>query len=109
MQLSIATKPPFSFAQALAFVRRFPPCQGEYVVTEDSLTAAVSVHGIARGFTLRPGLCDDAPLRIDLPRHIDGPTQWALLARAADLVGAGDDVTALYAAAAGDPAFQMVV
>jgi DNA-3-methyladenine glycosylase II len=109
MQLSIATKQPFSFAQALAFVRRFPPCQGEYVVSHDSLTAAVSVHGIARGFTLRPGLGDGAPLRIDLPRHVDGATQWALLARASDLVGAGDDVAALYAAAEGDPAFQPVI
>jgi hypothetical protein len=87
MQLSIASKQPFSFAQTIAVVRRFPPCQGEYVVTDDSLTAAVSVGGIARSFTLRDG----AALRIDLPRHIDSATQWALMARASDFVGAGDD------------------
>jgi DNA-3-methyladenine glycosylase II len=105
MQLSIATKQPFSFAQTLAFVRRFPPCQGDYVVTDDSITAAVSVGGIARAFTLRDG----AALRIDLPRHLDSAAQWALLARASDFVGAGDDLTAFYAAAEGDPPFRALV
>ena len=105
MRLSIPVTQPFSFAQTVAFVRRFPPCQGDYVVTDDSITAAVSVRGIARAFTLRGG----NQLTIDMPRHVDVATQRALLARATDFIGAGDDLTTLYAAAATDPPFRSLV
>jgi DNA-3-methyladenine glycosylase II len=105
MRLSIPVTQPYSFAQTIAFLRRFPPCQGDYVITDDSITAAVSVRGIARAFTLRAG----NQLTIDLPRHADLDTQRALLARASDFIGAGDDLTALYAAAEDDPPFRKLV
>jgi DNA-3-methyladenine glycosylase II len=105
MQLSIAVKRPYSFAQTVAFLRRFPPCQGDYVVTDTSITAAVSVGGIARAFTLNDG----EPLTVDLPRHVDTATQRALTARAADFIGAQDDLTALYAAAEDDPPFRALI
>jgi DNA-3-methyladenine glycosylase II len=105
MRLSLAVKQPYSFAQTVAFLRRFPPCQGDYFITDDAITAAVSVRSIARAFTLRAG----NQLTIDVPRHIDAETQRALIARASDFIGAGDDLTALYAAAADDPPFQRIV
>ncbi len=105
MRLSIPVTQPFSFAQTIAFVRRFPPCQGDYVVTDDSITAAVSVRGIARAFTLRAG----NQLTIDIPRHVDTATQRALLARATDFIGASDDLTTLYTAAEHDPPFRNLV
>jgi DNA-3-methyladenine glycosylase II len=105
MRLSLAVKQPYSFAQTVAFLRRFPPCHGDYLITDDAITAAVSVRGIARAFTLRAG----NQLTIDVPRHIDADTQRALIARASDFIGAGDDLTALYAAAEDDPPFQRIV
>ena len=105
MQLFIAAKQPYSFAQTVAFLRRFPPCQGDYVITDDSITAAVSVRGVAHAFTLRAG----DQLTIDLPRQVDTATQQALKARAADFIGAGDDLTAFYAAAADDPPVRELV
>src|SRR5678815_1249664 len=105
MRLSIAVKQPYSFAQTVAFLRRFPPCQGDYLITDDAITAAVSVRGIARAFTLRTG----NQLTIDVPRHIDADTQRALIARASDFIGATDDLGALYAAAEHDPPFRRIV
>src|SRR5215468_9737304 len=105
MRLSMPVKQPFSFAQTVAFLRGFPPCQGDYVLTDRSITAAVSVGGIARPFTLRDG----DPLTIELPRHTGPAVQRLLLARASHLIGADDDVTALYAAAEGDPPFRALV
>src|SRR3954467_4888047 len=99
MQLSLKVKQPFSFAQTVAFLRHFPPCQGDYLVTDRAITAAVSVGGIARSVTLRDG--DPPP--VELPRHTDASTQRLLLARVGHWIGAEDDVTALYAAAGGDP------
>src|SRR5215468_8453723 len=105
MQLSLKVKQPFSFAQAVGFLRHFPPCQGDYVITDRSITAAVSVGGIARVVTLRDG----DPLTVELPRHTDPATQRLLVARAGHLIGAADDVSALYSAAEGDPPFRALV
>ena len=105
MQLSLKVKQPFSFAQTVAFLRHFPPCQGEYVVTDRAITAAVSVGGIARVLTLRDG----DPPTVELPRHTDAATQQLLVARAGHWIGAEDDVAALYAAAAGDPPFRALI
>jgi DNA-3-methyladenine glycosylase II len=105
MQLSMKVKQPFSFAQTVAFLRHFPPCQGDHVVTDRSITAAVSVGGIARVVTL----CDGDPPTVELPRHTDPATQRLLVARAGHLIGADDDLGALYAAAEGDPPFRALV
>lgn len=96
MKIPLPATAPFAFAQTLAFVRRFPPCQGQYVVTPDALTAAVTVNGRATAFTIGDG-------SIELDRVADGP---ALLARAAHLVGAHDDLTDFYARAVTDRPFQ---
>jgi DNA-3-methyladenine glycosylase II len=105
MKLSLTVKKPFSFAQTVAFLRSFPPCQGDHVLTDHSITAAVSVGGIARLFTIHDG----DPPSVEMPRHSDVATQRALLARAAHFIGADDDVEPLYAAAEGDPPFRAVV
>lgn len=105
MQLSLKVKQPFSYAQTVAFLRHFPPCQGDYLVTDRAITAAVSVGGIARSVTLRDG----DPPTVELPRHTDASTQRLLLARVAHWIGAEDDVTALYAAAGGDPPFRALI
>lgn len=105
MKLSLPVKPPFSFAQTVAFLRSFPPCQGDHVLTDRSITAAVSVGGIARVFTIHDG----DPPSVEMPRHVDAATQRALLARAAHFIGAEDDVAPLYAAAEGDPPFRTLV
>jgi DNA-3-methyladenine glycosylase II len=101
----MTVKQPFSFAQTIAFIRSFPPCQGDVIATDDSITAAVSVGGIARAFTIHDG----DPPTVEMPRHVDAATQRALLARAAHFVGADDDVAPLYAAAEHDPPFRAVV
>ena len=99
MRLPLPTKAPFSFAQTLAFVRRFPPCRDQTIITEDSLTAAVTVGGRPTAFTIRDGM-------VEVERAVDAP---ALLARAAHFVGARDDLGELYAAAEGDRHFRPLV
>ena len=99
MHLPLPTKAPFSFQQTLAFVRRFPPCQGQYVVTDDSLTAAVTIAGRPTAFTIRAG-------SLEVERAVDAP---ALLARASHLIGARDDLGELYAAAEGDRHFRPLI
>ena len=98
MRHPLATQAPFSFAQTLAFVRRFPPCQGEYLIEDAALTAAVTIDGEAVPFTIRDG----APLTVEVA---DRAHARALVARAAHWIGADDDLRELYAAAAGDPPF----
>ena len=50
MRLPLVTKAPFSFQQTLAFIRRFPPCQGQYVLArfdplqQDGTEVAACVH-----------------------------------------------------------------
>jgi DNA-3-methyladenine glycosylase II len=105
MRLSMSVKQPFSFAQTVAFLRSFPPCRDDLIITDRSITAAVSVRGIARAFTIHDG----DPPTVEMARHVDAATQRALLARAAHVIGADDDVSPLYAAAEGDPPFRAVV
>jgi DNA-3-methyladenine glycosylase II len=97
--MQLATTRPFSFAQTLAFVRRFPPCQGEFALTEDSLTGAVTLDGRATRFTLR-GTRQGVRVETDDPRAA---------AIAADFVGASDDVAGFYAVADGDRAFAPII
>lgn len=99
MKLPLPTRAPFSFSQTLAFVRRFPPCRGQYVVTDDALTAAVVVAGRPTAFTVRAD-------SVEVERGVDAP---AVRARAAHLIGADDDLAGFYAAAAGDAAFAPIL
>lgn len=104
MNLPLPIKAPFSFAQTLAFIRRFPPCQGQYNLTDDSLTAAVVIHGRPTTFTIRGGRAS-SPI-VEIERAVDAP---AILARAAHLVGARDDLGDFYAAAEGDRPFRPIL
>ena len=99
MNLPLPTKAPFAFHQTLAFVRRFPPCQGQYLVTDDGLTAAITVGGRPTAFTIRGG-------QVEVERAVDAP---AVLARASHLVGARDDLGEFYAAAEGDRPFRRIL
>jgi DNA-3-methyladenine glycosylase II len=94
----IATTKPFSFAQALLFVRRFPPCQGDFVLGDDSLTGVVALSGRAVPFTLR----GDREVTIETPDARVAPI-------AADFIGATDDLAGFYAAADGDRAFRPIL
>ena len=55
MPVALPVCHPFSFAQTLAFLQRFPPCQHDYLLTADSLTAAVTLDGRPVPFTIRGG------------------------------------------------------
>src|SRR5438067_1606514 len=99
MQHVVTTKKPFSFAQALTFIERFPPCQQEVITTPDSVTAAIALDGSAHAFTLRDAGGD---LLIEAPSA-------AVARRAAEFVSASDDLNELYAAAQDDPPFLALV
>ncbi|MDB4959519.1 MAG: DNA-3-methyladenine glycosylase [Myxococcales bacterium] len=101
MKLTVVTQKPFSFAQTLTFMKRFPPCQAETIITDDSVTAAVSIGGRAWPFTLR----GDHNLTLEVPD--DAPRSIAR--RASDFIGATDDLAALYKAAEADPPFRTLV
>ena len=100
---ALPIKQPFSFDQTVAFIRRFPPCQGETIIEEDALTAAVTIDGRAVPFTIRRR---GGALEVETPRKVDAK---AAKARAAHWIGADDDLGELYAAARGDDAFGALV
>lgn len=99
MKLALPVQAPFSFAQALAFVRGFPPCHGDYVITDDSITCAVTVGGRPTWFTVRAD-------SVEVERAVDAP---ALVTRAAHFLGTRDDLRPFYAAAEGDRAMRPVI
>lgn len=97
---TITTSKPFSFRQTLAFINGFPPCRGDYLIGDFSITAAISVRGRAVPFTISATADDD--LLVDTPEP-------SLALRAAEFVGARDDVGAFYSAAMTDAALAPVV
>lgn len=107
MQVSLPVVRPFSLRQTIAFLRRFPPCRGDYLLTDDSITAAVTISADGRGvpFTIR-GDRGDREVVVEVATQRDAP---ALAARAAHFIGAADDLTGFYAAAEDDPAFRPIV
>lgn len=103
MRTPLSIREPFSFDQTVAFVRQFPPCQGEYIVDEDALTAAIAVDDRPVVMTIqRTG----TQLAVETARAADLP---AALAHARHWIGADDDVAALYRAARGDAAFSRLI
>lgn len=102
MRHLLATQAPFSFAQTVTFLRRFPPCQGDYIIEDAAITAAVTFDGDALAFTIHDG----AELTVEVPA---GAPAEALVARAAHWIGAADDLRPLYAAAVDDPPFAALV
>ncbi|HEY4240933.1 MAG TPA: hypothetical protein VGM88_14015 [Kofleriaceae bacterium] len=105
MNIAIPTRKPFSFAQTVAFARRFPPCQADLVFGDESITAAVSVGGRALPMTIRGG----RGLTVEVPDDVDDISGALLAARASHFVGASDDLGAFYDAAQTDPAFAPLV
>jgi DNA-3-methyladenine glycosylase II len=101
----VSTRPPFSFDQTLAFARRFVPCHGQTIATETSLTAAFTLRGRARAVTLTAGR-GSVLAELAGADDLDEPDRRLLVWRAAEWIGADDDLTALYAAAADDPPFH---
>src|SRR4051812_21747194 len=103
MQIAIPTSKPFSFAQTLAFLERFPPCKGDFVLEKDALTAAVSISGRTYTFTLRDGL------RVEVADDVPAATRRAIAAHAGAFVGANDGVASFYEVARRDPVFRPLV
>jgi DNA-3-methyladenine glycosylase II len=99
MQLTIPTSRPFSFSQTLAFLERFPPCRGEYLVEEQTLTAAGSIGGKAHAFALSDGKGD---LTIEIDDKVPPKARDKLVSHASHFVGAQDDVAAFYEVARTD-------
>src|SRR4051812_26799422 len=103
MRTTLPTSAPFSFDQSIAFIRRFLPCSSDYLVTDDALTAAVTIRGRAVPLTVqRRG----ERLEVETGDPKDLPDA---VTRAAHWLGANDDVAAFYAAAAGDPPMRRLV
>ena len=102
MNLTLATKKPFSFDQTLTFIRRFPGCQTQARVAGDSVTGAFAAGGRGWAVTLRARGGD---VVAELPAG--APTQLAQ--RAAEWIGAADDVEPLYERAAGDKPFKPIL
>lgn len=99
----LPTSQPFSFDQTLTFIRRFPPCQGEYILDDDTVTAAVSLGQRAVPMTIRRSgraLAVETPRRQDLAAAGQVAAQW---------IGADDDVAGLYQAARGDAPFERLI
>jgi DNA-3-methyladenine glycosylase II len=101
MKLTIVVKQPYSFEQTLTFIRRFPPCHPQAVATDAAVHAAVAVGGRGWGFTLTGQRNVTLECAEDAPR--------SLARRAADFIGANDDVSGLYRAAEQDPPFRALV
>lgn len=99
----LSTSQPFSFDQTLAFIRRFPPCQGEYLVEDDAVTAAVTLGDRAVPVTVcraGTGAAVETPRAADLTAAAEVAAHW---------IGAADDVGALYRAARGDAPFERLI
>lgn len=107
MQLAIPTAKPFSFDQTLAFLDRFEPCRGEYLVEDGTLTAAISIGGKPHPFTLAGA--PSGGLTIEFDDKLPTATREQLVAHASRFVGAEDDVAAFYEAAKTDKPFSKLV
>src|ERR1051326_3815616 len=105
MKLCLPVSKPFSLRQSIDFIRRFPPGRADYAMTDDSVTAAVSIDGAAHCFTLR----GDREVTVEVPDGAPAAVRAALVERAAHLVGANDDVGELYRRAAGDAPFERLI
>ncbi len=108
MPQSIAVRAPFVLDQTLAFLRRFTPCQADYVIDDDGFTAALAIDGRAVAFRVTRG--DATTLRVEHPDDVGADGAAVIARRAAQLVSADDDLTGFYDAAATDaPRFRAIV
>lgn len=105
--LPLAHREPFSLAQTIAFLRRFPPCAGDFALEGRTLRGALMLEGHGLAFEVRER--DRVELVLE-----STTSNEAVLERAATLarafVGADDDLESFYDAASNDnPAFRRVV
>jgi DNA-3-methyladenine glycosylase II len=105
MHLTIPTSRPFSFAQTLAFARRFPPCRHQLALDATSLATAFVVGGRPIAVTLRGG----GALELELASGLAPAQRDAAALHAARLVGANDDIAAFYAIARDDATLRPIV
>ncbi len=107
MQLPISVRAPFDLAQALAFLRRFPPCRHDVVLAGDRVTAALAVGGRAVRFSV---VAAGRAVAVELDDDLAPATIALVVARARQWLSVDDELTGFYAAAAGDhPAFRALV
>jgi DNA-3-methyladenine glycosylase II len=109
-------RPPFSFDQALAFLRRFPPTLGDRFVVEERVLGAARVGGQTIGFQVEgAGDVESPALRCTLSPDatengdIDTDRAGEALRQIGDWLGADDDLAPFYALAQADPPFWAVV
>ncbi len=102
MNITLATTKPFSFDQTLTFISRFPGCQTQACVGDGEVTGAFAARGWGWAVTLR---AVGGEVVAELPAG--APKQLAQ--RAADWIGAADDVEPLYERAAGDRPFHPIL
>jgi len=124
----IRPRPPFSFGQALAFLRRFPPTLGDRLVSGAAVLGAARVNGQTLGFRVEGA--EDSDAAVLRCRFWDGQEgalspsgdvdelaigaigldgRQALLARIGDWLGVDDDLGPFYAAARDDRPFWALV
>lgn len=112
MRHPLPTRAPFSFDQALTFIRRFPPNHGEYVIGADSITAAIAIGNRAVPFTVRstpsPIATSDESTSVEIETPDDVPAS-EIVPRVSAWLGADHDLRAFYAAAEKDPPFRALV
>jgi len=109
-------RPPFSFDQALVFLRRFPPTLGERAVVDGAVLGAARLGGQTVGFRLASEGDVEAPsLRCTVFHRdgeagsVDGDRAGALLTRLGDWLGLDDDLGPFYALAEADLPFWTLV
>ena len=108
---TLTPRAPFDFSKSLDFLHGFSPAMGEQVRNGQTLTRALAVAGQAVVYTLTPSGSVDAP-RLDYTltssTRLSDEGQEAALDRIGFFLSLDDDVTPLYALAAGDPVFEPI-
>jgi DNA-3-methyladenine glycosylase II len=109
MKLSLPVRAPFDFAQSLTFLRRFEACRDDYLIDDRSVTAAISIDARAVPFTIE-GANDNVSVTIDRGLGVTAAGRATIARTAAHVLGADDDLSGFYTAAAGDhPACRAIV
>src|SRR4051794_8538926 len=104
---------PFSFAQALAFLRRFPPTEGERPVVGDAVLGATHVDGRAIGFRVEDAGTVEAPalrviFSVEPGSVLEEETANTVCDQIGGWLGIDDDLPAFYALTEADPPFAQV-
>ncbi len=111
----LAPRAPFSFAKALAFLRRFPPTEGERPVVGEAVLGATRVQGHTLGFRVEDAGTVEAPglhctLLADDPTSLDDASiVEAVLGQIGGWLGIDDDLGPFYDLVRADPPFAPIV